>query len=250
MPKIFEVGGCVRDKILGLDSKDIDFTFVLDDLTISVKEGFKVMRSWLTDNGFEIFVSHPECYTVRARFPKNHKNAKLTADFVMARKEIGYEADSRRPILTLGSLEDDLIRRDFTVNAMAIDEEGNIIDLFDGRNDLKRGVLITPTDPKKTLLDDPLRLIRALRFSITKDLVISDEIFNCFIDNEFSVDFLNKMKKTVSCERFREELFKMFKFDTCKSIESILNLNKMTNLDWFKLLFEDNNMWLKPTTEK
>jgi tRNA nucleotidyltransferase/poly(A) polymerase len=107
-------------------------------------------------------------FTIRAKFPADHKFAKLDADFVMARKEVGYVEGTRRPILELGTLEDDLIRRDFTVNAMAEDEDGNLIDLFNGQIDLQRMVLITPKAPKITFDEDPLRIIRAIRFSITK----------------------------------------------------------------------------------
>lgn len=250
MPKIYEVGGCVRDRLLGLKSKDIDYTFVLDDLTVTVDEGFEVMVKWLVDNGFTIFLSTPECYTVRAKFPNNHKNSKLTADFVMARKEIGYEYNSRRPILTLGTLEDDLFRRDFTVNAMALDEEGNLIDLFGGQEDLLNKILRTPNSPKITLMDDPLRLVRALRFSVTKNFDISKEIYKCFEDQEFRNDFLIKIKTTVSPERFREELFKMFKEDTIMSIYLIQHFKKETKVNWFEILLGNNNIWLKPTTEK
>jgi tRNA nucleotidyltransferase/poly(A) polymerase len=58
MPKIFKVGGCVRDKFLGVDSKDIDFTFVLDNLDLTVDEGFEIMTKWMRDEGFEIFLSY------------------------------------------------------------------------------------------------------------------------------------------------------------------------------------------------
>ena len=102
MPQLFKVGGCVRDEILGTPSKDIDFTFVLDDLSLSVEEGFKSMENWMTEQGFQIFLSTPEMFTIRAKFPKGDPNEGLVADFVMARKEVGYKPDSRQPILTLG----------------------------------------------------------------------------------------------------------------------------------------------------
>ena len=176
MPKLFKVGGCVRDSFLGLDSKDIDFTFVLDNLDQTVDEGFLQMEQWMKDNNFEIFLSTPDMFTIRGKFPKGNINAGLVADFVMARKEIGYMEGTRRPILALGTLEDDLIRREFTLNAMAIDEDGTLIDLFNGQEDLKKGLLRTPIDSKITMMDDPLRILRALRFTITKDFTMSEEI--------------------------------------------------------------------------
>jgi tRNA nucleotidyltransferase/poly(A) polymerase len=135
------------------------------------------MEKWMTDQGFTIFLSVPEMFTIRAKFPTDHKFAKLDADFVMARKEVGYIEGTRRPILELGTLEDDLMRRDFTLNAMAEDVDGNIIDLFNGQEDLQMKLLRTPLDAKITMMDDPLRILRAIRFSITKGFLIHHTIF-------------------------------------------------------------------------
>ena len=132
MPKIFKVGGCVRDELLGVKSKDIDFTFVLDNLDKTVEDGFQEMTDWMQSEGFEIFLSTPDCFTIRAKFPKGSENEKLVADFVMARKEVGYIPNTRQPIIVPGTLYDDLERRDFTLNALAKDEDGNIIDYFEG----------------------------------------------------------------------------------------------------------------------
>jgi tRNA nucleotidyltransferase/poly(A) polymerase len=240
MPKLYKVGGAVRDKILGVKTKDIDFTFVLDNLDKTVEEGFQEMKSWMENEGFTIFLSVPEMFTIRAKFPKGHKFEGLDADFVMARKEIGYEEGTRRPILELGTLEDDLVRRDFTVNAMAEDEDGNIIDLFNGMDHLKFKILITPLDTNITMSDDPLRLIRALRFSITKDFRISNDIWNEL--NNFDYD--EKMG-VVSIERIREELLKCFKHDTLKT------LNKLNEFKYLRdYVFKNNLLWLKPTFEK
>jgi tRNA nucleotidyltransferase/poly(A) polymerase len=239
MPKIFKVGGCVRDGLLDVKTKDIDFTFVLDDLNKTVEEGFKEMEQWMTDRGFTIFLSVPEMFTIRAKFPVDHKFAKLDADFVMARKEVGYVEGTRRPILELGTLEDDLIRRDFTVNAMAEDEDGNLIDLFNGQLDLERMVLITPKSPQITFDEDPLRIIRAIRFSITKGFSL--KYLDYYISN---YNYEDKMG-VVSIERIREELLKCFKHDTLRTLEM---------LDYFPVLkqyvFKNNILWLKPTFEQ
>ena len=128
--KIFEVGGCVRDEILGVHTKDIDFTFVLDNTDMTVEEGWNKMLSILESEGFKIFLKTQDCFTVRAMFPKGHKHEGLVADFVMSRKEVGVIPGTRKPILELGTLEDDLMRRDFTLNALCKDENGNIIDMF------------------------------------------------------------------------------------------------------------------------
>jgi len=241
MPTLFKVGGCVRDKILGVDTKDIDFTFVLDDLSKSVEEGFNEMTQWLKNEKYEIFLSTPECFTIRAKFPKGHKHEGLVADFVMARKEIGYIDGTRKPILELGSLEDDLVRRDFTLNAMAEDEDGNIIDLFGGLKDLEDGMLRTPLDPEITMMDDPLRILRCWRFSITKGFGISLKIW----DAMRQPGILEKLEKTVSGERIREELFKMFKHDTVKSLE-LLSIVEADVPGMMSILFK-NGLHLEPS---
>jgi tRNA nucleotidyltransferase/poly(A) polymerase len=183
-------------------------------------------------------------YTVRAKFPTNHKFAGMVADFVMARKEVGYIEGTRHPILELGTLEDDLIRRDFTLNAMAEDINGNIIDLFNGKWALENKLLITPQDARITMLDDPLRLLRAFRFSITKDFTITPRIWEtCLMDS-----VVNKLEQVVSSERIREEVFKMFKHDTIKTLNLIGEINQL-NPKLTKIIFK-NGMWLKPTFEK
>jgi len=238
--KIFEVGGCVRDELLGLESKDIDFTVVLDDTSLSVDEGWDKMLMWLRSEGFELFLETKDCFTVRGKFPKGHKNEGLVGDFVMSRKEVGVIPGTRKPILELGTLEDDLMRRDFTVNSLCKDEDGKIIDLFEGVYDLKTRVLRTPLDPMITLLDDPLRMLRGLRFSITKGFIIDSELWNSMLDPRV----LDKLKEVVSHERMREEITKMMKHDTIKSLKL---LNKIPGL--MEVVFS-NGMWLMPTTKK
>jgi tRNA nucleotidyltransferase/poly(A) polymerase len=244
MPKIFKVGGCVRDRLLGVDTKDIDFTFVLDNLDWTVESGFQIMTDWMTVNDFEIFLSTPECFTIRAKFPKEHKYSGMVADFVMARKEVGYVEGTRRPILELGTLEDDLLRRDFTLNAMAEDIDGNLIDIFGGIDDLKIGLLRTPLPAKQTMMDDPLRILRALRFTITKDFVMSDDIWEAMKQP----NILKKLEQTVSGERIREELMKMMKYDTPKSLRLLMDVDEIIP-GFLNLIFKDG-MWLKPTNEK
>lgn len=247
MPTLYRVGGYVRDRILGLESNDIDFTFVLDDVTKTVDEGFKEMTDWLVANEYQIFLSTPDMYTIRAKFPKTHKFAGTTADFVLARKEVGYVENSRRPILELGDLYDDLLRRDFTVNAMALDEDDNVIDPCGGIDDLQYlgvGILKTPLPAHVTMLDDPLRVLRAIRFSITKGFTISHEIIKSLKNPEI----LEKLERVVSSERIREELTKMMKHDTIKTIEMIVHFD--TLLPGFAKIIFSNGLWLKPTFEK
>ena len=244
MPQIYEVGGCVRDEIIGVHTNDIDFTFVLDNTNQTVDEGWDEMLSHLKNEGFKIFLETKDCFTVRAKFPKGHVNEGLVADFVMARKEVGYKDGTRQPILELGTLEDDLTRRDFTLNALAKDLDGNIIDLFDGQTHLKQKVLITPLEPIKTFMDDPLRMIRALRFSITKGFDIHPTVWDAI----FTPGLIDKLSEVVSQERIQGEVMKMMKHDTVKTLRllSVID-NKDSRL--IEIMF-GGDIWLLPSTKK
>lgn len=245
--KFYEVGGCVRDEILGLKSKDIDYVAVpsdglLKDVT-SAHDMFGILESHLEEEEFELFLVTPDCFTIRAKFPKGHKYEGV-ADFVMARKEIGYIPDTRQPMVVPGTLYDDLERRDFTLNALAKDENGEIIDYFNGLKALECGVLITPLLAEKTMLDDPLRLLRAFRFSITKGFVISTPIMlTCSMDS-----IVEKLEQVVSQERIRDEVFKMMKHDTLKTLELFEKIRTL-NPKLLEIMF-GRGMWLKPTTEQ
>ena len=244
--KIFEIGRCVRDELLGLHTKDIDFTVVIDqrDEKLSVDEGWAFMKHFLLNEGFKIFLETKDCFTIRAMFPKGHPHEGLVADFVMARKEVGYIPGTRKPILELGSLEDDMMRRDFTVNAMAKDEHGEIIDLFNGQQHLKGKLLMTPLDPMTTLMDDPLRLLRALRFSITKGFTIDGVVWNAM----FQPNIMDKLENVVSQERIREEVTKMMKYDTLSSLRLFQEIDKREPR-LLEIIF-GGNMWLLPSTKK
>lgn len=211
----FLVGGAVRDKLLGTPSKDLDYTVVLDERDL--RHGlnpFPTMRYNLLAQGFEIFVETPEFLTIRARFPKDHPNRGTTADFVLARKESDY-TDGRRPdVVEVGTLEDDLRRRDFTMNALAEDENGNLIDLFGGQRDIAEGVIRCVGNPQKRFEEDALRIVRALRFSVTKGFRI-DPLTQAFIMR------LRDTVAGVSAERVREELTKMFNADPMLTVETL-----------------------------
>jgi tRNA nucleotidyltransferase/poly(A) polymerase len=239
--KFYEVGGKVRDEILGLESKDVDYVAVPSDELIkdieSPNDMFDLLDDYLRKEGFEVFLVTSNCFTIRAKFPKNHQYTGV-ADVVMARKEVGYIPNTRTPIVKPGTLYDDLERRDFTLNALAKDENGNIIDYFHGLIDLKRGVLITPLPTKVTFDDDPLRILRAIRFSITKGFSLE------YLENHIKeYDYENKMS-VVSTERIREELFKCFKHDTLKTLEMLETFPNLRNY-----IFKNNLLWLKPTIE-
>lgn len=241
MFKFYEVGGKVRDELLGLQSKDVDYVAVpLIDTAITADEMFTKLEEYLRSEGFEIFLVTAKCYTIRAKFPDNYKY-KGTADFVMARKEIGYLPGTRQPIVVPGNLYDDLSRRDFTINAMAKDPDtGEIIDYFNGKTDLAMRVLRTPLEVTKTLNDDPLRILRAIRFSITKNFSYSPVLEKAIRQYNYS----EKMK-VVSSSRIREELHKCFKHNTPMTL---CQLKEFSNLSDY--IFRHTDLWLKPTNEK
>ena len=142
MFKFYEVGGCVRDEILGLKSKDIDYVAVagedlLRDVT-SPQTLFGILEEYLKLENFEIFLVTADCFTIRAKFPADHRYQGI-ADFVMARKETGYIPFTRTPVVVPGTLYDDLERRDFTLNALAKDEDGNFIQNTDGSYEIVKG---------------------------------------------------------------------------------------------------------------
>jgi tRNA nucleotidyltransferase/poly(A) polymerase len=200
---------------------------------------FEVLSKFLESQKFEIFLSTPECFTIRARFPEGHQYSGV-ADFVMARKEIGYVEGTRTPIVQPGTLYDDLERRDFTLNALAKDENGEIIDFFKGLRDLEKGILRTPLPCEQTFDDDPLRILRAIRFSITKGFTIPKNMWS----EIYHYDYERKMK-VVSEERIKDELFKCFKHDT---LETWNRLNVYPRLRDY--IFSSNKLWLKPTFEQ
>jgi tRNA nucleotidyltransferase/poly(A) polymerase len=221
--KLYEVGGKIRDEILGLSSKDVDYSVVLpiEKLSLTPFEGFSYMEEELKKEGYTIFLSTFPCFTIRAKFPTGHEHEGLVADFVLARKEIGYKEGTREPIVELGCLYDDLIRRDFTLNTIAKNESGVIIDLFNGKEDLNNKILKTPLDPYRSLNNDPLRILRGLRFAITKGF----KIYPPVLDAMRCPKIQEKLFNVVSIERVREELNKMLAFDTLKTLRMLEKVN-------------------------
>lgn len=264
MFKFYEVGGKIRDELLGLTNKDVDYVAVPSESTLELVRTaytrgfekmisrttgeysngatvlFKILEEELRRQKFEIFLVTPDCYTIRAKFPEGYKYQGV-ADFVMARKEVGYIPNTRTPIVEPGNLYDDLSRRDFTVNALAKDPDtGEIIDYFGGLKDIKEKLLRTPLPPIVTFDDDPLRILRGIRFSITKRLRISEDMWQAMK----AYDYFDKMP-VVSEERIREELTKCFKYNSSLTLGW---LSELTDLRDY--IFKNTNLWLKPTSEK
>ena len=226
----FLVGGAIRDEIMGIESHDIDFAVEA--------RSFEHMRGVLIQRGFTIFLENPEFFTIRARFPKGLERGGQTADFVLARKD-GPSSDGRHPdFVQAGTILDDLARRDFTMNAIAKDSAGNIIDPFHGRDDIETGIIRAVGNADDRIKEDALRILRALRFSVTKGFGVDAELDNAIRVNQ-------SMLKNVSVERVREELQKMFMHDTFMSIEVLNDFHGLR-----RIVFDEMGIRLKPTLEK
>ena len=191
---IYLVGGSVRDMILKRQSTDFDFTVVGDSISFAKKLAKKFKTKAVIYERFRTALVPVGDYKL---------------EFVGTRKEV-YELDSRNPIVSEGTLEDDLRRRDFTINAMALalngDIRGKIIDLFGGMKDLESKVLRTPLDPFITFSDDPLRMLRAARFASQLNFDIEK---NCLE----AIKQMAERIKIISQERITEEFLKILKSD-------------------------------------
>lgn len=221
--KIYEVGGFVRDELLGIKSKDRDCTVAIEGVEdLTVEQGLEILRDYLNDNGYEIFVDTPEHATIRAHQTEEVGRGKalgLPADFVLARREGPY-SDGRRPDwVEIGTLEDDLDRRDFTVNAMARSvEDGTLIDRHDGVEDLNNKILRFVGDPNQRIQEDALRVMRAFRFAITKDFMMAPETIIAI-----EQPHVPELLAHISEERRDKELRMMFKGTDTVHVLRILN---------------------------
>jgi poly(A) polymerase len=190
--KAYAVGGFVRDKLLNRDCKDIDVVCVGSGIELAKKVA-------------EQMQPRPH-----VSYFKNFGTAQLKLDdieleFVGARKE-SYQRDSRKPVVEDGTLEDDQKRRDFTINALAIqlsvEQFGDVIDPFNGLQDLANGIIRTPLSPDITFDDDPLRMLRAVRFATQLNFRIEEKTYR-------SIEPLAGRLKIISQERITDELNKI-----------------------------------------
>lgn len=188
----YVVGGYVRDLFLERPSNDID--------VVVVGSGIEVADALRKSLGKKAHISVFRNFgTAQVKFKD------LEVEFVGARKE-SYTRGSRKPIVEDGTLEDDQNRRDFTINALAVclnkDRFGELVDPFDGVYDMEDGIMRTPLDPDITFSDDPLRMMRCIRFATQLNFYIEDETFEALERNAERI-------KIISGERVEEELNKI-----------------------------------------
>jgi putative nucleotidyltransferase with HDIG domain len=188
---VFVVGGYVRDLLLGKESRDIDILVMGD--------GIAFARLVAAEMGNPAVVAYERFGTAMVPLPSGK------VEFVGARKE-KYSASSRKPDVTPGTLEDDLRRRDFTVNAIAValngDRPGTLLDPFEGMCHLGEKILRTPLDPAETFDDDPLRMLRALRFAAQLEFSVDPGVL-------LAIGQMKDRVRIVSQERVTEELLKI-----------------------------------------
>ncbi|MDR3680003.1 MAG: HD domain-containing protein [Flavipsychrobacter sp.] len=186
------IGGFVRDKIIGRPTKDADIVCTGDGIALAhaVAQTYKPA---LNVSFFKNFGT--------AQFKVNG----FDVEFVGARKE-SYRSESRKPEVTEGTIEDDQLRRDFTINALAIslneNDFGKLSDPFNGLEDIKSGIIRTPLEPGVTFSDDPLRMMRCIRFAAQLSFTIPDNIFNAITQNKHRL-------KIISQERITDEFNKI-----------------------------------------
>ena len=190
----YVIGGYVRDIFLKRESKDID--------VVTVGSGIS-----LASAVFERLGKNAHISVFKNFGTAQVKHHDLEVEFVGARKE-SYTHDSRKPIVENGTLADDQNRRDFTINALALclnkDRFGELVDPFGGLEDMERKIIRTPLDPDITFSDDPLRMMRAIRFATQLGFIIEDETFDAISRNKERI-------KIISGERVIDELNKIMK---------------------------------------
>lgn len=213
--EIYVVGGYVRDRILGITKTDYDITVVGDAIEFANIVAKK-------------FDSHVVEYARFRTALVPYNNTQI--EFVGTRTE-KYTDGSRKPEVKEGTLEDDIRRRDFTVNTMAIslnkDKLGEVLDLFNGIEDLKNRLLVTPLDPVVTFKDDPLRMMRAARFASQLKFEIEAKSFE-------SIKSLNIEIKKISQERITDEFLKILKTD-----KPSIGLNVLMDTGLLEIIFPE-----------
>lgn len=240
--KLFAVGGIVRDRLLGIRSKDVDFAVTIDSPdTFDIGTGFALLRDTLVAAGVSIWEERPEFFTIRGQVPKGHPLSRFGSpdvDFVLARKD-SATSDGRRPdSVEVGTIVDDLARRDFAINAMArfagtlrmdgsfstaMVDEVPLLDFHNGLADLEARRLRFVGDPMTRITEDAVRVLRGLRFEVTKGFTL-DAAARAAITSPEAAAMLAKIPD----EGREKELSKMLATDTLATLRMFRTLPDAT----------------------
>jgi poly(A) polymerase len=199
---VYLVGGFVRDMLLGRGNKDMDI--------MVIGEAVSFAQHVADDFGTKLKAFYKRFGTALLELSEDGEKYKI--EFASARKE-SYKKDSRKPIVELASLGDDLSRRDFTINTLAMSlnkrDYGELIDRFEGLQDLENKLIRTPLEPKKTFSDDPLRIMRAIRFASQLSFEIEKKTFEGICEMRARLH----PRDVVSQERITDEFLKILQAD-------------------------------------
>lgn len=244
--QLFEVGGSIRDEMLGFQNKDRDYVAVCEG-------GWRELLTWSNDAMDKVFLVTPAYFTIRGMVDGE------VMDVVLARKDGAY-SDGRHPDeVEPGTLEDDLARRDFTMNAIARSVwTGKVIDPFNGQEDIKNKLIRCVGNSAHRIEEDSLRILRALRFFVTKGLTLSEDLSKMLYRNRLVQDGVvqepsyaglkvTDLLESVSRERVREELHKMFKHDSLSAARTLFG--SMVHQELQEEIL-GNDIWLRPSMEK
>jgi len=243
MFEFFEVGGCVRDELIDPNTivKDVDFTVVAHG--DNDRDPFLNLIAHLESEGFKIWLLQPDFLTIRAQVPEEHvlRSRTRDADFVLARKDVDCSGGRSATVVAAGTLEDDLGRRDFTMNAIAKNVSGELVDPFNGQADIADKTIRFVGDPMTRIREDAIRILRAFRFKLKLGFDIEAASQEALLSVEGA-----ELLLLVSVERRREELDKMLLCDTLGTIEFIAQLPTHTK----EALFTDSLRLMATMKEK
>lgn len=213
-------GGAVRDYLIGRENKDLDFVVI-------TKYAFEELVNILEVAGYTMFEVKPEFLTIRCKMPEGE-----VIDIAYPRKESVYK-DNRRPtsVTMASSLEEDSMRRDFTMNAMYMNKEGEIIDYHGGEGDINENRIVCVGNAEERIKEDYLRILRAIRFSVYFGYELSTEL--CYAINKYFPNLMN-----ASAERVREEINKSLKYNTMATLKYIEDFQLVPILEHLGLRFE------------
>ncbi len=211
--ELYLVGGYVRDRLLGSENGDYDF---------ATSARPEVTKNILESGGFRAIPIGMEFGTVATVI--NNDTGPVEIQITTYRCKERYRKGSRHPEVVFGKiLEEDLVRRDFTINAMAMDENGNIVDPLGGRRDLKNEVIRTPLNPEETFSEDPLRMLRAFRFACRLGFSIENKTLEAIRMNHSAI-------LDISRERWKMEMDSLLAAEDGNKVSRVLKLMRETGI--------------------